>query len=223
MYMCMFVACNAYADIAVVLDASTQPEGANDQRWQQLRSFVNRLIEVLPIGESQVHLALVRYARAATVDFRLDRYYDEDELRRVVDGLQRLEDRERNLGEGVSAALNSIFTDINGDRRNAPDYIIAVTSGTSDDNYDGAADRARLANPPIRLSAVGFGPERDLGPGDRGLQRFADGDLVWFFEDDTQDENRLILFAEQVLSGTCNVRRSKFRTPCKHIYIYIYI
>ena len=146
--------CEKVIDIGIVLDSSSSV-GNN---WPTLKAFVKDYIKSLNVGQSAIHVGLVRFSSTAKVEFYLSAHYTQDELSQAIDNIQ-FDGQSSNLAIGIQMLRQEIFKAVDGDRGNVINVGVIIADGNPD-NPSEAVRQANLAKAAgITLVAVGVTTE----------------------------------------------------------------
>ena len=153
------IRCFNTADVAFLLDSSGS---IRDEDWELLINFVKQVVGSLLISEQDIHVAAVRYSTNARVQFGLDASYVTSEIQRRLDSIEK-RDGQTNLREAIQITASQVFSGPrNGDRTDAPDVMVIISDGRTDDRPETiiTANQARADN--IEIIPVGIDIDGDM-------------------------------------------------------------
>ena len=115
------------SDVLVLLDGSASVKA---HEFQQLKNFVNSLVDSFKIGENDVRFSVIEYSDKAKVVIPLNRFYDADQLKTAIGQIQA-SGGTSNTDKALDTALREGFSLQNGARPGAPKTLILITDGKS--------------------------------------------------------------------------------------------
>ncbi|KAL4226368.1 hypothetical protein ACF0H5_014351 [Mactra antiquata] len=138
-------------DIVVILDSS---ESVGLDNWRQMELFVEDLINDSNIPDAR--FGLLTYKHNVSLEFHLNTYFDKKALMEAVDNLPYVRGS-TNTGMAIEVVRKQMFTPRTGDRDRAPNFVVLITDGQSDDpKY--TVDQAEFAKAQgIHIIALGVG------------------------------------------------------------------
>jgi len=89
------------------LDASSR---TSPTYWQYILSFVNMMIDNFAVSQTQIRVALIRYAVDADVQFYLCCINDKNTIKQLVSNTQLIGGQTANLDRALDLARTSVFT-----------------------------------------------------------------------------------------------------------------
>jgi len=143
------------ADLAIIMDSSSSVKVKN---FNTMRSFVQNLVNAFQVGVGMVHVALIRYNK--NVDVRRT-FADSQNANAVMDDVRQVPYRGSGTrtGQAIQYALENIFKTGNGMRGDAPQILVTITDGKSQDDVLAPSEAIRAAG--ISTYAVGIGTTID--------------------------------------------------------------
>lgn len=125
-------------DIAILLDTSI-----NDQtQYEEHRKFILSLVDSFEIDSGAVRLALVTFSSRSVLHFRLDTYLRKEDIKSAIESAL-FTPGERNFADAFDMVRRQILFEPYGDRVDAPNIILLITSGNSERNSYQAAQQAQ--------------------------------------------------------------------------------
>lgn len=112
-------------------------DGSDDsqQRFPDIKDFVQRIVVDLNIDKNKDRVAVVQYSNTAQIDFNLGRYTTGDD---VLDAVRRLSHKggyPHNIGAALQYVRDHVFTSDSGSRLlGVPQILILLSSGRSGDD-----------------------------------------------------------------------------------------
>merc|ERR1712202_30788 len=143
------------ADLAIIMDSSSSVKVKN---FNTMRSFVQNLVNAFQVGVGMVHVALIRYNK--NVDVRRT-FADSQTANAVMDDVHQVPYRGSGTrtGQAMQYALENVFKTGNGMRGDAPQILVTITDGKSQDDVLAPSEAIRAAG--ISTYAVGIGTTID--------------------------------------------------------------
>uniref|UniRef100_A0A670KF57 VWFA domain-containing protein n=1 Tax=Podarcis muralis TaxID=64176 RepID=A0A670KF57_PODMU len=135
------------ADIVLLIDSS---DALGRRAFPSVKSFVNRIINSLPIGPNRYRIALVQYSDDVKVEFQLDDYKAKNPM---LNQLKKVSFKGGPLRTG-NAIRRVHETFFRSPRKDRSQIVVVTTSATSDDPVEEAASRLRRDG--IKIIALGI-------------------------------------------------------------------
>ncbi|XP_074514580.1 collagen alpha-3(VI) chain isoform X5 [Sebastes fasciatus] len=119
-------------DIVFLLDGSDDSQ----QRFTDIKDFVQRIVADLNIDANKDHVAVVQYSNTAEINFNLRSYSTEDDVLNAVRGLNHKGGYPHNIGAALQYMRDHVFTSDSGSRllEGVPQILILLTGGRSGDD-----------------------------------------------------------------------------------------
>nr|XP_034985426.1 collagen alpha-6(VI) chain-like isoform X2 [Zootoca vivipara] len=135
------------ADIVLLIDSS---DALGRRAFPSVKSFVNRIINSLPIGPSRYRIALVQYSDDVKVEFHLDDYKAKNPM---LNQLKKVSFKGGPLrtGNAIRRVHETFFRRPRKDRNQ---IVVVTASAMSDDPVEEAASRLRQDG--IKIIALGI-------------------------------------------------------------------
>ncbi|XP_063789282.1 collagen alpha-3(VI) chain isoform X1 [Pseudophryne corroboree] len=171
-------------------------DGSNDARsgFPNLRSFVQRVVEYLDVGQDRVRISVVQYSDSSRPVFLLNTHADRQDVVRAIQSMSPIGGASLNTGAAIEYVSQNVLTESAGSRAalGVPQFLILLTTGKSRDDVRRAA--ASLKAGGVVSYAIG------TGRADRAeLQTIAfTPDFVLFVPEITQLENAYQTFSQRV-------------------------
>lgn len=140
-------------DVALVLDNS---ESLNYDHWLQLKEFVKDIIEDSHVATGNTRFSLSRFTHDVYNDFYLNAYTTIENMVAHVNGLNRNVGG-TNTGLAIQNLIEDVFTVHHGNRFDAPNLVVIVTDGQSNDNAFTVAQADLAKASGMHIIAVGVG------------------------------------------------------------------
>ena len=138
-------------DVVVVMDSSVP-----NRYFGWMKDYVRSLANSYNIDNEQYRVGLLRYSTGQQVQWNLNDYTTKNDIVNAVDRVGYSPGR-KNTAQAIDYATNQMFTQPNGDRDFARNYIVLLTGeDESTDKYDAYAAAYRAENEGVRLFTVGI-------------------------------------------------------------------
>ena len=115
-------------DLLFILDGSSS---STQQEFKLSKMFIKSVINSLDIDETSTRVSLIEYSDRATLEFPLNKYYDQGDVKDAVDNVRASGGQGTVTDQALQLAVNQVFTRTGGDRPGVPNAIILVTDGKS--------------------------------------------------------------------------------------------
>ena len=123
--------------------------------------FIKSVIDFLDIDETSTRVSLIEYSDRASLEFPLNRYYDEGDLKGAIDNVRASGGQGSVTGEALQLAVNQVFTRAGGDRPGVPNAVILVTDGKSTGSVSLSSAITPLKQAGTDMYVVSVGPATD--------------------------------------------------------------
>ena len=138
-------------DVVVVLDSSVPTK-----QFGWMKEYVRSLAGSYNIDNEQYRVGLLRYSTGQQVQWNLNDYQTQNDIIQAVDAIGH-NPGERNTAQAIDYVTNQMFTQQNGDRDFARNYIVLLTGeDESTDRYGAYAAAYRAEDEGIRLFTIGI-------------------------------------------------------------------
>lgn len=145
--------CLNSADVVIAMDSSGSIDYPN---FDMMKTFVSDLVVELDIDQDTIRLGLVTFADSVQPRFDLTRYRTRDDIRAALANISYTTGT-TNTADAISYVRTNLLNGSNGDRSSAPDLLIILTDGGSN-NKMLTLDEAGLAKKAgIHVMAIGIG------------------------------------------------------------------
>ena len=114
------------ADVGFLIDQSTS---LLSEGWQATKDFVLSISKSLGIAENRAHVALTTFNRDASLRIKFSDHKNYTSFEKAINRLSDKLEPSTNTFAGFEVALNEMFTELNGMRRNAPHTLLYMTDG----------------------------------------------------------------------------------------------
>ncbi|XP_005097975.1 collagen alpha-1(XIV) chain [Aplysia californica] len=145
------------AEVVFVLDISSS---IFMHDFQKQLAFVSSLIRIFDIGENETRVAAISFSTNATVEFHLDEFYDQKDVRDHVEMI-RYTGGGTNTGDALKLVNDSVLISERGVRSNVSHVVIVVTDGRSENSTETKAQANVLKDSGVLMFAIGVGPYVD--------------------------------------------------------------
>ncbi|XP_045165576.2 uncharacterized protein LOC123529337 [Mercenaria mercenaria] len=142
---------SSIADIVIVLDSS---ESVGLENWRRMEMFVEDLISASTVPDTR--FGLLTYKHNTSIEFHMNRYFDVPSLLEAVDNLPYVRGS-TNTGLALQVAREQMLIPMNGDRPSAPDFILLITDGQSDEPLYTKEQADLVKEQGIQIIALGVG------------------------------------------------------------------
>ncbi|XP_059821945.1 uncharacterized protein col6a3 [Hypanus sabinus] len=131
-------------DVVFLIDGS---DNVGDVNLPDVRDFVIRIIQQLPVGHDKVRVGLTQYSDDTEAEFYLNTYSSKAELLSHVKSLRLRGGKIAKTGSALEFAFKHYFTSSAGSRiqENVPQFLLLITGGRSNDDVEEAADALKRA------------------------------------------------------------------------------
>ena len=96
--------------------------------WNKAKDFVKHVVSSYEVGPGQMQFSIICYTDEAFVAFKLNDFYNEDEIMSAIDGLS-LEEGGSNIAAGLRLVRTDVLLSDNGDRSLARNIVILLADG----------------------------------------------------------------------------------------------
>ncbi|KAG8559222.1 hypothetical protein GDO81_017268 [Engystomops pustulosus] len=181
-------------DVVFLIDGSD----AAISGFSSLRTFVQRVVEYLNVGQDKVRIAVVQYSNTARPTFLLNAYSDKQDVIRAIQSMSPIGGAQLNMGAAIDYVTRNVFTQSAGSRRDegVSQFLVMLATGRSRDD---------VRRPASSLKATGVVPYAiGAGTAERTeLQSIAfTPDFVLYFPDVYQLENAYQAFSQRISTLT---------------------
>lgn len=146
--------CPVQLDITFLLDLS----GSVEEVYEVVIQFAKRAILGLPVGSSQVRVAVVTFADMANITFDLSAYSSSLTIRNAL-AFSRAGGA-TNTQEAIRLTTQEVFTQAHGERSNVKNVMVIVTDGKSTVQPQNTLPQANTAKQQgIEIYSIGIGPD----------------------------------------------------------------
>lgn len=118
-------------------------DGSYDSRngFENIRGFVEKIVESLNLGENRDQVAVVQYSRDATVNFYLNSYSSKSDVLNSIRTMRHKLGRPLNTGKALAFVRDYVLAASVGGRRaeSVPQYLYVFSGGRSGDDVRGPA------------------------------------------------------------------------------------
>lgn len=118
-------------------------DGSDDTQsgFPAMKSFVQRVVETLSVGENKDRVSVVQYSRDPQTHFSLNTYKEKQNVLAAVQQLNHKGGKPLNTGAALDYVRKNAFTDSSGSRHQdgVPQILILLNGGRSQDDVASAA------------------------------------------------------------------------------------
>ena len=136
------------------------PRNKESNNWTKVVSFVQSVIELLPIGPNACQVGLINYGNRAKVEFQLDEYYSRSELKYAVASVP-WKDQKTNTSGALWKMSYDVFTHEHGDREDAANIALLITDGESNLDEDLVPQYSDIAKQTAEMFVIGVSMQAD--------------------------------------------------------------
>ena len=130
--------------------------GQDPKKWNLVKSFVKQVISRYKISSGGVRIAVVLFSTKAHVELKLNEEHTVEGVLRRIDTLRHL-GGSRNMAAGLYAMNHIVFQPKNGDRSDADNIVILMTSGTSTVKRDTQRYAKEAKDNGVKIIGIGIG------------------------------------------------------------------
>uniref|UniRef100_A0A3B4TSW4 VWFA domain-containing protein n=1 Tax=Seriola dumerili TaxID=41447 RepID=A0A3B4TSW4_SERDU len=113
-------------------------DGSYDSRngFEEIRGFIEKIVESLNVGENRDQVAVVQYSRDATVNFYLNSYSSKSDVLSSIRTMRHKLGRPLKIGNALAFVRDNVFAASVGGRReeSVPQYLYVFSGGRSTDD-----------------------------------------------------------------------------------------
>lgn len=139
------------ADIVFALDSSASIH--RDQFRQQLQ-FVQQVVDKFPISEDEVRVGLLTFSYHVYPAFNLNTYVDKKSLKHGIKRVAYVGEG-THTAEAIAYARDKMFSAQNGGRKLAPDILILITDGISENKTATIYESKMLKQKGVKTIVIG--------------------------------------------------------------------
>ena len=130
--------------------------GHDPNKWNIVKAFVKQVISQYNISSGGVRIAVVLFSTKAYVKLKLNEEHTVEGVLRRIDTLPHL-GGSGNMAAGLYAMNNIVFQPKNGDRSDADNIVILMTSGRSTANRDTLLYAKKAKDKGVKIIGIGIG------------------------------------------------------------------
>eukprot|EP00794_Sanderia_malayensis_P005383 gene5383-6056_t len=189
--------CKIVADIGILVDSS----GSLKNEFHKEKQFVKDIAKALTISKSGVNIGVVTFSYYAELSIKLSDNTDTQSFVKDVDEKVRLLDHQTYIDRGLHTVNMELFTEANGDRKDAPNFLFLLTDGRQEKNIYSTPPELQaeaLRNRGVTIIAIGIGSKVDA----LELATFA-GSLDNVLLPNSFDDLLIGGFLQKIVSKTC--------------------
>lgn len=152
--------CTAKSDIVFIVDSSGS---VGDEDFRKVMDFVYRTIDSLDIKSGLYNIGLITFSDQARIEFYLNSFTTKEEIENATASVRYIYGS-THTAMALHTARQTLFTEENGDRPDAPNLAIIITDGQSNINHEATLPQARMlknSGATILTVAVGFATHTD--------------------------------------------------------------
>uniref|UniRef100_A0A3B5A514 VWFA domain-containing protein n=1 Tax=Stegastes partitus TaxID=144197 RepID=A0A3B5A514_9TELE len=133
----VFVADSTRSDVVFLIDGSYDSRNG----FEDIRGFVEKIVESLSVGNNRDQVAVVQYSREATANFYLNSYSSNNDVLNSIRTMRHKLGRPLNIGKALEFVRDNVFAASVGGRREdlVPQYLYVFSGGRSGDDVRGPA------------------------------------------------------------------------------------
>ena len=133
--------CPIVADIGILVDSS----GSLGSEFYKEKAFIKSLAKELTISSDGVNIGVVTFSYWARLTIKLSQYKDTQSFIEAADRIPFM-NSQTYIDRALIWARNYLFTEANGDRKDAPNILILLT--------DGKQTQSRWATSPVEKAEL---------------------------------------------------------------------
>ncbi|KAL7393714.1 hypothetical protein ABVT39_014994 [Epinephelus coioides] len=138
----------AQGDVFFLTDSS---ESISKEGFKTMKEFMKSVIRKTNIGQGKVHVGVMQFSTNFNLEFRLNKYYNADDIANAIDGMQQMD--EGTLTGKAITEVSKYFDENRGGRPELTQKLIVITDGEAKDKVDGPAEALR--NKGVVIYAIG--------------------------------------------------------------------
>ena len=126
--------CDGFAtDVAFLVDRT---ESVRISNFKMLKGFLLQLSDAMPIGPEAAHVGYILFAKDAELlnTFADTEYYNRESVHSLITSITDDLGKRTFIDKALMKANDSLFTQEGGDRPNAPNVLILMTDGKTNDD-----------------------------------------------------------------------------------------
>ena len=123
--------------------------------WNIVKTFVKEVISVIHISSGGSRIAVVLFSTKAYVKLKLNEEHTVERILQRIDSLPFLNGNSRNMSGGLYLMNHVVFRSENGDRSDADNIVILITSGRSTSNRDTLLYAKEAKDKGVKIIAIG--------------------------------------------------------------------
>uniref|UniRef100_A0A669B5G4 VWFA domain-containing protein n=1 Tax=Oreochromis niloticus TaxID=8128 RepID=A0A669B5G4_ORENI len=125
------------SDVVFLIDGSYDSLNG----FEEIRSFIEKTVESLNLGNDRDQVAVVQYSRDATANFYLNSYSSKNDVLNSIRTMRHKFGRPLNIGKALEFVRDNVFSASVGGRRAdlVPQYLYVFSGGRSGDDVRGPA------------------------------------------------------------------------------------
>uniref|UniRef100_A0A672FS09 VWFA domain-containing protein n=1 Tax=Salarias fasciatus TaxID=181472 RepID=A0A672FS09_SALFA len=129
------------SDIVFLIDGSYDSRNG----FEEIRSFLENVIENLNVGNNNDQVAVVQYSRDVTPNFYLNSYSSKNDILTHLSNVQLKGGLITNTGVAIEYVKDTVFTPSSGSRaqQGVPQILIVLSGRKSEDDVTGPVERLR--------------------------------------------------------------------------------
>ena len=137
--------------------------GNDPNKWNMVKAFVKQVVSQYKISSGGVRIAVVLFSTKAYVILKLNEEHTVEGVLRRIYTLPHL-GGSRNMAAGLYVMNHIVFQPKNGDRSDADNIVILMTSGKSTANRDTLLYAKKAKDKGVKIIGIGIGiTKSDLG------------------------------------------------------------
>ena len=83
-FLLFFSVCISQADICFVVDSSGSILDHDPGNWDRVKNFLNTIVDLLSIGETQIRVGLVKFSEYGHNEFHLNEYFNAQDMKNRI-------------------------------------------------------------------------------------------------------------------------------------------
>jgi hypothetical protein len=128
----------------------------NSTQYKEFRQFLLNLVEDFPIDSGSTRVGFVTFSSGSVLHFRLDKYNSKADVKAAIESAV-FTPGERNFADAFDLLRRRVFFEPYGDRPDAPNVVLLITTGTSDRNAYQAQQQAETLKTQTSILVISKG------------------------------------------------------------------
>ncbi|XP_061165062.1 collagen alpha-6(VI) chain-like [Saccostrea echinata] len=144
--------CSESMDIVILLDTTINNSTQNDE----FKKFLLDLVEDFQIDSGIARVAFVTFSSSPVLHFRLDKYSSKSDIKSAIESAI-FTPGERNFADAFDLLRRQVFFEPYGDRPDAPNVILLITTGNSERKKYEASQQVQFLKDQVSILVISKG------------------------------------------------------------------